>query len=189
MKIKNITKYNIATKKGDPLINKKNELIKSWCKEPKINKFIHKCNTNSLNIIVIKFKIYFFTINNNIPILKPVCTDFVCCPSKVPSLIISRHQQNIIKIIIRKPICNKIPPKMYPCIYIASPIVNIKAENAEIIGHGLGSTKWKLCFWLFLMIAIIFILKRLGLSRVELLTLRLSGVHSNLWVIGLSLKS
>jgi len=65
----------------------------------------------------------------------------VCCPSKVPSLIISRHQQNIMNKIIQKPPCANAPPPLYPCMYIAVPTVSIKAESEATNGQGLGSTK------------------------------------------------
>lgn len=94
------------------------------------------------------------TINRSIPIFKPVWTDFVCCPSTVASRITSRHQQNIMNKIMKKPNWSKNKPPLYPCMYKTPPDVSIKAENADIIGQGLGSTKWKLCFWLFLIIAI-----------------------------------
>jgi len=43
------------------------------------------------------------TINKITPIFNPCWTVFVCCPSYVPSLIISRHQENITNKIIQNP--------------------------------------------------------------------------------------
>lgn len=83
--------------------------------------------------------------NNTTPNFNPFWTALVCWPSKVLSRTISRHQTNITNNIIKNPNLHKNKPPTYPCIVKALPKVNIQAENAAVIGHGLGSTKWKGC--------------------------------------------
>ena len=86
------------------------------------------------------------TINKIIPYLMPVCTALVWCPSKVASLITSRHHIIIVKITNVKP---KNITKLPPCTewkYITAPFIKVKADKDVTKGQ-LGSTKWKKCLW------------------------------------------
>ena len=85
------------------------------------------------------------TINKITPYLKPCCTIPVWLPSKVDSLITSRHQTNIVKSNIIKLKNKTKEPWLKACIYNTPPMVHEKAEKAATNGHGLGSTKWKGC--------------------------------------------
>ena len=89
------------------------------------------------------------TINKITPNFNPDCTDLVCWPSKVPSRIISRHQVNITNRIVANPKWNKNTPPEYPWKYSTNPKVSISAPIAAINGQGDGSTRWKLCLFLF----------------------------------------
>jgi hypothetical protein len=79
--------------------------------------------------------------NKIIPILSPICTSFVCCPSNVPSLIISLHQVYITYKIITNPVSTKVNPPIKLCINITMPDVKEKAPIAATKGQGDGSTK------------------------------------------------
>jgi hypothetical protein len=84
-------------------------------------------------------------INKTIPSLRPLWTIDVCCSSKVASLIISLHQAYITNNTKNKPVeANDKPPVNF-CIDKTKPAVNMKTPKDAIIGHGLGSTKWKEC--------------------------------------------
>ena len=71
-------------------------------------------------------------------------------PSNVDSLITSRHHTNMVNNNIKKLLNKIILPCLYACIYKTPPVVHEKAVNAEIKGHGLGSTRWKGCLCKFL---------------------------------------
>ena len=92
------------------------------------------------------------TIKRTIPIRNPYSTDFVWFPSNVLSLTTSRHQINIIKIKKNKLVNNKNWPWLYPWKYITPPVVVPNAAIEVIKGHGLGSTKWKGWFWVWIFI-------------------------------------
>jgi len=87
-------------------------------------------------------------INRSIPHLIPICTEAVCCPSKVASLIISLHQTNIIYKTVICPVKKQIKPPEYWWTYNAKPIAIEKTPIEHIKAHGDGSTKWNGCFWL-----------------------------------------
>lgn len=87
------------------------------------------------------------TIKRRIPNLNPCCTKPVWWPSKFDSLETSLHQTNII--LIRNIILIKrdIPPNLKVWKYKTALIVHEKADREAKKGQGLGSTKWKGCFW------------------------------------------
>jgi hypothetical protein len=81
-------------------------------------------------------------INKITPYRSPSCTIFVWCPSKVASLITSRHQQPKQQIKKNKPKLKSKPPLLNECIYNTPPKTKIKSDNDVKKGQGLESTKW-----------------------------------------------
>lgn len=83
--------------------------------------------------------------NKITPYLNPCWTIPVWCPSKVDSLITSRHQTNIVVSNSKKLKLKTKEPCLNACIYKTPPTAQEKAEKDATKGHGLGSTKWKGC--------------------------------------------
>jgi len=80
------------------------------------------------------------TIKRIIPERSPCCTESVCCPSKVPSRITSRHQKITFRVAEIRPRVNRFRPIINPCIYLARPNTIKNTVNATRKGQGLGST-------------------------------------------------
>ncbi len=80
------------------------------------------------------------TINRILPKRRPFCTAVVCCPSKVPSRITSRHQNDTLTTVAKRPRRNSVNPRVYACLCRTSPNSIKKLVKDTRSGHGLGST-------------------------------------------------
>jgi len=97
------------------------------------------------------------TINKATPIFKPLWTANVWLPKYVPSLITSRHQNDIERISNTKADIKKYSALIKPCI-VNTPLV-VKVNNAvEVyIGQGDGETKWKGWAWKWLLVKLVIV--------------------------------
>jgi len=87
------------------------------------------------------------TINKATPMFKPLCTAKVWLPKYVPSLITSRHQ-NDIENITDKNANNKILPELLkPWKVETALVVNVSKASDVNNGQGEGDTKWKGWAW------------------------------------------
>lgn len=80
------------------------------------------------------------TINKIIPHFKPLITQIVCNPWKVPSREISRHHWYIFNNVIINPKINKFI--LYWWNHFTNPDTRVKVLTALVKGHGLKFTKW-----------------------------------------------
>jgi hypothetical protein len=80
-------------------------------------------------------------INKIIPHRRPIETEFVCNPWKVPSREMSRHHWYIVIKVIKFPKINK--SIEYWWNHFVKPAVSVNAPIAPVNGQGLKSTKWK----------------------------------------------
>lgn len=85
------------------------------------------------------------TINKKTPYRRPFWTMPVWWPSKVASLVTSRHQRNIVKKSREKLLTNNKVAPWYACTYITIPVAQKNADKEATKGQGLGSTRWKGC--------------------------------------------
>jgi len=87
----------------------------------------------------------FLVINSNMPRRRPFCVLFVCFPIYIASRIMSRHHCIIVIVIDIIPANNSFVSWKWN--QLVSPIVIDRALIADRIGHGLGSTKWQVVWY------------------------------------------
>ena len=92
------------------------------------------------------------TINKATPIFNPFCTAKVWLPKYVPSLITSRHQNDIDSITDKKADVKKLFALLKPCIVNTPLVVNVNNAIHVYKGHGDGDTKWNGCAWNLLLV-------------------------------------
>jgi hypothetical protein len=75
--------------------------------------------------------------------LSPFCTANVWFPKYVPSLITSRHHNDIDNTNVIKAKVKKLPALLNPCIVNTVLVVKVNKAAEVYIGQGDGDTRWK----------------------------------------------
>lgn len=92
------------------------------------------------------------TINKATPMFNPLCTANVWLPKYVPSLITSRHQNDMDKIRETSESVNILPAKWKAWKVETALVVKVSSETDVYIGQGEGDTRWKGWAWKLLLV-------------------------------------
>ena len=107
------------------------------------------------------------TINKATPIFNPLCTANVWFPIYVPSLITSRHQNDIEITTDTKANIKNVFALLKPCIVKTPVVVNVNNEILVNIGQGDGDTKWKGWAWKLLRVKFVIVIFSIYIYKIN----------------------